>query len=144
MVSWLPLKDTYKSQGCQDFLGTTYQNRKNIPKGPQNLPMFIKCMKRQLNRPHGHDIARHSKIYPKLGFFKIYRLATLASRTIYWAKPIDRTEYIHTYLLMDVPPWRRGFLGTMLWSQFSAIFDNFLRKNWSFSQKPMLWSNLIN
>jgi hypothetical protein len=29
--------------------------------------------------------------------------------------------------------------GSMLWSQFSAIFDNFLRKNWSFSQKPMLW-----
>jgi hypothetical protein len=28
----------------------------------------------------------------------------------------------------------------MLWSQFSAIFDNFRRKNWRFSQKPMLWS----
>jgi hypothetical protein len=24
--------------------------------------------------------------------------------------------------------------------QFSAIFDNFRRKNWRFSQKPMLWS----
>jgi hypothetical protein len=31
-------------------------------------------------------------------------------------------------------------LGSMLWSQFSAIFDNFRRKNWRFSQKPMLWS----
>jgi hypothetical protein len=30
-------------------------------------------------------------------------------------------------------------LGSMLWSQFSAIFGNFLRKNWRFSQKPMLW-----
>jgi hypothetical protein len=29
-------------------------------------------------------------------------------------------------------------LGSRLWSQFSAIFDNFLRKNWRFSQKPML------
>jgi hypothetical protein len=29
----------------------------------------------------------------------------------------------------------------MLWSQFSAIFDNFRRSNWHFSQKPMLWSN---
>jgi hypothetical protein len=28
----------------------------------------------------------------------------------------------------------------MLWSQFSAIFDNFRRKNWRFSLKPMLWS----
>jgi hypothetical protein len=28
----------------------------------------------------------------------------------------------------------------MLRSQFSAILDNFLRKNWRFSQKPMLWS----
>jgi hypothetical protein len=31
--------------------------------------------------------------------------------------------------------------GPMLCSQFSAIFDNFRRKNWRFSQKPMLWSN---
>jgi hypothetical protein len=30
--------------------------------------------------------------------------------------------------------------GSMLWSQFSAIFDNFRRKNWRFSQKPLLWS----
>jgi hypothetical protein len=29
--------------------------------------------------------------------------------------------------------------GSMLCSQFSAIFDNFLRKNWRFSKKPMLW-----
>jgi hypothetical protein len=31
-------------------------------------------------------------------------------------------------------------LGSMLWSQFSAIFDNFQQKNWRFSQKPMLWT----
>jgi hypothetical protein len=29
----------------------------------------------------------------------------------------------------------------MLWSEFSAIFDNFWQKYWRFSQKPMLWSN---
>jgi hypothetical protein len=29
----------------------------------------------------------------------------------------------------------------MLWSQFSAIFHNFWRKNWRFSEIPMLWSN---
>jgi hypothetical protein len=28
--------------------------------------------------------------------------------------------------------------GPMLSSQFSAIFDNFWRKNWRFSQKPIL------
>jgi hypothetical protein len=32
-------------------------------------------------------------------------------------------------------------LGSMLWSQFSAIFDIFWRQKWRFSQKPMLWSN---
>jgi hypothetical protein len=32
----------------------------------------------------------------------------------------------------------------MLWSQFSAIFDNFRRKNWRFSQKPMLWSKFLH
>jgi hypothetical protein len=37
--------------------------------------------------------------------------------------------------------WCVSNLGLMLWSQFSAIFDNFRRKNWRFSQKPMLWSN---
>jgi hypothetical protein len=31
-------------------------------------------------------------------------------------------------------------LGSMLWSQFSAIFANFRREKWRFSQKPMLWS----
>jgi hypothetical protein len=35
----------------------------------------------------------------------------------------------------------QGDQGSMLWSQFSAIFENFRRKNWRFSQKPMLWSN---
>jgi hypothetical protein len=33
-------------------------------------------------------------------------------------------------------------LGSMLWSQFSAIFANFRRKHGRFSQKPMLWSNV--
>jgi hypothetical protein len=33
--------------------------------------------------------------------------------------------------------------GSMLWSQFSAIFANFRRKNWRFSQKPMLWSQFL-
>jgi hypothetical protein len=30
--------------------------------------------------------------------------------------------------------------GLMLWSQLSEIFANFRRKNWRFSQHPMLWS----
>jgi hypothetical protein len=34
-------------------------------------------------------------------------------------------------------------LGSMLWSQFSAIFANFRRKIWRFSQKPMLWSQFF-
>jgi hypothetical protein len=35
-------------------------------------------------------------------------------------------------------------LGSMLWSQFSAIFENFRQKNWRFSQKPMLWSQFLH
>jgi hypothetical protein len=34
-------------------------------------------------------------------------------------------------------------LGSMLWSQFTAIFDNFRQKNWRFSQKPMLWPQFL-
>jgi hypothetical protein len=34
--------------------------------------------------------------------------------------------------------------GSMPWSQFSAIFDNFRWKNWRFSQKKMLWSNFLH
>jgi hypothetical protein len=33
--------------------------------------------------------------------------------------------------------------GSMLWSKFSPIFTNFRRKNWLFSQKPMLWSQFL-
>jgi hypothetical protein len=32
--------------------------------------------------------------------------------------------------------------GSMLWSQFSAIFPNF-RQKWRLSQIPMLWSNIF-
>jgi hypothetical protein len=32
----------------------------------------------------------------------------------------------------------------MIWSQFSAIFANFRRKNWRFSQMPMLWSQFLH
>jgi hypothetical protein len=44
--------------------------------------------------------------------------------------------------LKDVSLFERNgsYLGPMLWSQFSAIFDNFRRKNWRFYQKTMLWS----
>jgi hypothetical protein len=35
---------------------------------------------------------------------------------------------------------RRCDQGPMLWSQIYAIFTNFPRKNWRFSQKPILWS----
>jgi hypothetical protein len=38
----------------------------------------------------------------------------------------------------------RFHLGSMLWSQFSAIRGNFRPKNWHFSQKPMLWSNFCS
>jgi hypothetical protein len=37
-------------------------------------------------------------------------------------------------------PQRHATRSRMLWSQFSAIFDNFRRNNWRFSQKPMSWS----
>jgi hypothetical protein len=37
----------------------------------------------------------------------------------------------------------QGDRGSMLWSQFSAISANFRRKNWRFSQKPMLWSQFF-
>jgi hypothetical protein len=48
----------------------------------------------------------------------------------------------HTYVRSTSHVYLCGIRirGPMLWSQFSAIFDNFRRKNWRFSQKPMLWS----
>jgi hypothetical protein len=44
------------------------------------------------------------------------------------------------YILGDFSQTRLATLGSMLWSQFSAILDNFRRKNLRFSQKPLLWS----
>jgi hypothetical protein len=34
------------------------------------------------------------------------------------------------------------YQGPMKWSQFSAIFPNFRRKNWRFSYKPMFFHQL--
>jgi hypothetical protein len=38
----------------------------------------------------------------------------------------------------------KAYGSMLLWSQISAILDNFWRKNWCFSQKPMLWSNFLH
>jgi hypothetical protein len=52
---------------------------------------------------------------------------------------VTNTKLMKTtlYLSKALCLWDQG---SMLWSQFSAIFVNFRRKNWRFSQKPMLWS----
>jgi hypothetical protein len=60
----------------------------------------------------------------------------LDKQAIYCVKvraPFYRRQAIHRSL-------HKNYMGSMLWSQFSAIFANFRRKNWRFSQKPMLWS----
>jgi hypothetical protein len=51
-------------QGCQIFLGTTYQNGKNIPNYHNIYQMAVKCK----NIPTS-SIARPSKIYPNLDFW---------------------------------------------------------------------------
>jgi hypothetical protein len=33
--------------------------------------------------------------------------------------------------------------GSMFWSQFSAIFANFRRKNWRFSHKPLCYDQIF-
>jgi hypothetical protein len=53
-------------QGCQIFLGTTYQNGKNIPKDHKIYQMATKYTKWPQNIPTS-SIARPSN-FPKLGF----------------------------------------------------------------------------
>jgi hypothetical protein len=55
----------------------------------------------------------------------------------------NNTFNLSTRYLLYVATCRvKKELGSMLWSQFSAIFDNFLRNKWRFSQKPMLFLHL--
>jgi hypothetical protein len=65
-------------------------------------------------------------------FFKPTKVATFFHGTSYVL-----TKSGFGYILGD---FSQTHLGSMLWSQFSAIFANFRRKNCRFSQKPMLWS----
>jgi hypothetical protein len=62
-------------QGCQIFLGTSYQNGKNFTNIPQKIPnvyqiyqMAVKWTKRPWNIPKS-SIARHSKNYPNFDFW---------------------------------------------------------------------------
>jgi hypothetical protein len=65
------------SQGCQIFLGTTYQNRENIPKQPQNIPNGHKIYAIAVKYVDQVDIeftniffiARQSKISPNWDFW---------------------------------------------------------------------------
>jgi hypothetical protein len=43
-------------QGCQIFLGTWYQNRKNVPNGHKMYQMDTKCTKWTQNVPNGHKM----------------------------------------------------------------------------------------
>jgi hypothetical protein len=68
-------------QGCQIFLGTTYQNVKNIPNNHKIFKMATKYTKWPQNIPNGHKIyqmatkyikytiARPSKFYPNWDFW---------------------------------------------------------------------------
>jgi hypothetical protein len=53
-------------QGCQIFLGATYQNGKKII--PHNLPIGRRIYQMEILNIPASSIARHSKIYPKKDF----------------------------------------------------------------------------
>jgi hypothetical protein len=58
----------------------------------------------------------------------------------HWIDPCFRLSSIKNAFkqLTDV----QGNQGSMLWSQFSAIFAIFRRQIWLFSQKPLLWAHV--
>jgi hypothetical protein len=110
-----------------------------------------------------------SNVSPKAQTFALKRGTTFreSRRTSYWQ---GATYVLHLYFMYDgisickkylnclleamllhglrqrtttgkgLSAQRVELQGSMLWSQFSAILANFWRKNWRFSQKPMLWS----
>jgi hypothetical protein len=55
----------------------------------------------------------------------------------------ERWNWSTDKILMARLSATKTFQGSMLWSQFSAIFANFRRINWRFSQKPILWSQFL-
>jgi hypothetical protein len=64
-------------QGCQIFLGTTYQNGKNT-KLPPNVPNGHKIYQSAVNIPNGRKIFEHRSLSTQNGIFglKMYHLAT--------------------------------------------------------------------
>jgi hypothetical protein len=72
--------------GCQIFLGTKYQNRKNRPKRENTYQMAITSTKWPQNIPNGHIICQHLPLqnptkFTQIGIFgvKIYHLAALGT-----------------------------------------------------------------
>jgi hypothetical protein len=68
-------KKTGPFQGCQIFLGTTYQNGKNIPKNHKIYQMATEYIKWPQNIPNGHKIYQQHLLMqvpppnlPKFGF----------------------------------------------------------------------------
>jgi hypothetical protein len=89
--------------------------------------------------------SRHSKLILGLrnwdqycNFLKMVLPKKLAKRAFFTQ---NTAIWYQKLILKQVFKKSANMLVSMLWSQFSAIFDYFRRKNWRFSQKPVLWSN---
>jgi hypothetical protein len=112
-------RDHSAPQGCQIFLGKTYQNGENLPTYHNIYQMSIKYTKWLFSRPNVYNvyhhllpITRHSKNYPNLDFgLKIYHLATVLLQWLLTARAFRicwgcRSHLIFKeYICMSM--WRR-------------------------------------
>jgi hypothetical protein len=55
-----------------------------------------------------------------------------------WATILHDTRYVVILTKIGWAIFSETHQGSILWSQFSAIFADYRRKYWRFSQKPML------
>jgi hypothetical protein len=63
--NWLCFEILRTAQGCQIFLGATYQNGKNIPNNHKIYHITIKYTKCQWNIPNNHKIYQMASKFTK-------------------------------------------------------------------------------
>jgi hypothetical protein len=107
--SVFPFRRASVTQGCQIFLGKTYQNGNYVPNRRKTYQIVVKYSKGPQNIP---KLPRPSKIYPsfqsppkytqiRISCMKIYHLATLVWPLL-WKKSWERFFCVWSFLAVDM------------------------------------------
>jgi hypothetical protein len=90
-----------------------------------------------------HYICKRPKIEIYISFFTAGCSAWIQNAAVDSESDTgDTAHHLHS-VISDNSGGKQGDQGPMLWSQFSAIFNNFRQKNWRFSQNTNVMINFF-